>query len=199
MMPHDDTQPAATPSRRVSLWENRRFPPLDPACRTGSAAHRRARQHFATNPEANFYLDEVTHPQLQRMSAMGAFSGAFGHPPERPNKDRRYAEIAGPGPHGLVFRHDWYAGSIGPDADNLPSRFHWRASSDLVQHFATGLPPGVLLVPNLPVRTLPSDPAKRESIARTLWEEWEASTGGARADPEIRAETQAIVASVVNS
>lgn len=141
---------------RISLWGN---PEQVFDLSRGTHLQARARRYFDANPNAEYCLDQATHAQLGGMNRRNVFNGSLDHPPSHATNTHSYAEIAGPGPHGLILKRDWHPSSAGQCLPPEPA------------------PAGVLIVPNAPVDRWFKDPEEREFVSRFLWTAWEQAVG----------------------
>lgn len=128
--------------------------PLASGTRNRTAEFDRASAFFAANPSRNFYWASATHAQVRAMARTGVVFAAhfdYGRYPVR----QHAAEVRGPGPHALLFRHDWHARSL--------------LQGNLI------VPPGCLILPNFAPDHWGHTDEEQELSGHALWFGWESA------------------------
>lgn len=156
---------------RVSLWGNPDTIDRSPFWTRVMAI---AQRYFDANPDHQFCWVEVTHAELAYLNERGLFTGSVEHPRSHAWNSHMYAEIAGPGPHSLLFYRDWR------------SQSPWLSDADR----EAGLPqPGVMILPNVDRSAWGQTPAQQQWAGELWWTAWENSTGTGKTAAEIIIQT----------
>ncbi len=128
--------------------------PLACGTRNRTAEFDRASAFFAANPSRNFYWVRATHAQVRAMARTGVVFAAhfdYGRYPVQ----QHAAVVPGPGPHALLFRHDWHARSL---LQGKPI-----------------VPPGCLIRPNFAPDHWGHTDEEQELSGLALWFGWESA------------------------